>query len=140
MLGDCFKSIVRKASDTSECWANVTSQIHEQITDLSEDLVKISLLDERFDQSTKVLTNLRTQHEDLVLQVLALKPSLEKSRLYLRELKRKLSQINEENRTLKSENKRMRSKIDDFHRAEGLMHAKLDEQETMLSQIRKELR
>ena len=38
------------------------------------------------------------------------------------------------------ETKRMRGKIDDFHRAEGLMHAKLEEQEISLTQLRKELK
>jgi hypothetical protein len=34
----------------------------------------------------------------------------------------------------------MRNKIDDFHRAEGLMHSKIDEQETKLAHLRKELK
>lgn len=110
------------------------------MTDLSEDVNQLCLLDERFEQSTKVLTHLRSQHEDLVLQVLALKPALEKAHLYVREYKRKWSQTNEENRHLRAENKRMRSKIDDFHRAEGLMHTKIEEQELSLAQLRKELK
>jgi hypothetical protein len=87
-----------------------------------------------------MLTLLRSQHEDLLLQFLAVKPVLEKAHLYVREYKRKWSQTSDENRHLRMEAKRMRSKIDDFHRAEGLMHAKIDEQELSLTQLRKELK
>ncbi len=34
----------------------------------------------------------------------------------------------------------MRGKIEDFHRAEGIMHSKIDEQEITIGQLRKELR
>jgi hypothetical protein len=132
--------LFRKASETSEQWVVSTSKLHEQITDLSEDANKLRTLDERFEQSTKMLTLLRSQHEDLILQFLAVKPVLEKAYLYVREYKRKWSQTSNENRHLRTETKRMRSKIDDFHRAEGLMHAKIDDQETSLAQIRKELK
>jgi regulator of replication initiation timing len=75
-----------------------------------------------------------------MLQYIAVKPILEKAYLYVREYKRKWSQTTDENRHLRTETKRMRSKIDDFHRAEGLMHTKIDEQETALVQLRKELK
>ena len=65
---------------------------------------------------------------------------LEKAYLYVREYKRKWSQVSDENRHLRMETKRMRNKIDDFHRAEALMHTKIDEQETALVQLRKELK
>ncbi|CAF0728780.1 unnamed protein product [Adineta steineri] len=139
LLGNCFKTVVRKASETSEQWVISTSKLHEQITDLSEDANKLRTLDERLEQSTKMLTLLRSQHEDLILQFMAVKPVLEKAYLYVREYKRKWSQTSNENRHLRSETKRMRSKIDDFHRAEGLMHTKIDEQEATITQLRKEL-
>lgn len=129
-----------KASETSERWANITSKLHEQITDLSEDTNKLRTIDERFEQSTKLLNHLRSQHEDLILQFVAIKPVLEKSHLYVREYKRKWSQTSDENRHLRIEIKRMRAKIDDFHRAEGIMHSKIDEQETTLAKLRKELK
>jgi regulator of replication initiation timing len=65
---------------------------------------------------------------------------VEKAHLYLREYKRKWSQMNDENRHLRIEIKRLREKIDDFHRAESLMHAKIDGQETDLVHLRKELK
>ncbi|CAF4150962.1 unnamed protein product, partial [Rotaria sp. Silwood2] len=139
LLGNCFKTVVRKASETSERWANITSKLHEQVTDLSEDANRLRILDERFEQSTKILTLLRSQHEDLILQFMAVKPVLEKAHLYVREYKRKWSQTSDENRHLRMEIKRMRAKIDDFHRAEGIMHTKIDEQEINLVQLRKEL-
>ncbi|CAM2700904.1 unnamed protein product [Rotaria socialis] len=139
LLGNCFKTIVRKASETSERWANITSKLHEQVTDLSEDANKLRSLDERFEQSTKMLTLLRSQHEDLILQFMTVKPALEKAHLYVREYKRKWSQTSDENRHLRMETKRLRAKIDDFHRAEGIMHTKIDEQEMSLVQLRKEL-
>ena len=71
---------------------------------------------------------------------MAMKLALEKAHLYVREYKRKWSQTSDENRHLRMEVKRMRTKIDDFHRAEGLMHAKIDEQEVNLAQLRKELK
>jgi chromosome segregation ATPase len=129
-----------KASETSEQWANVTSRLHEQIIDLSEDTNKLRILDERFEQSTKLINLLRNQHEDLMLQYQAIKPVVEKAHLYVREYKRKWSQTSEENRHLRMENKRMRGKIDDFHRAEGLLHSKIEEQDMILTQLRKELR
>jgi regulator of replication initiation timing len=64
---------------------------------------------------------------------------VEKVHLYLREYKRKWSQVSDDNRHLRIENKRLRDKIDDFHRAEGLMHAKIEEQDIGLSHLRKEL-
>lgn len=128
-----------KASETSERWANITAKLHEQITDLSDDTNKLRILDERFEQSTKLLNHLRSQHEDLILQYLTIKPVLEKSHLYVREYKRKWSQTSEENRHLKMEIKRMKNKIDDFHRAEGIMHSKIEEQETTVAKLRKEL-
>ncbi|CAF4279111.1 unnamed protein product, partial [Rotaria magnacalcarata] len=139
LLGNCFKTIVRKASETSERWANITSKLHEQVTDLSEDANKLRSLDERFEQSTKMLTLLRSQQEDLILQFMTVKPALEKAHLYVREYKRKWSQTSDENRHLRMETKRLRAKIDDFHRAEGIMHTKIDEQEMSLAQLRKEL-
>ena len=87
-----------------------------------------------------MLTLLRSQHEDVMLQYIALKPIVEKAYLYVREYKRKWSQIIDENRHLRSETKRMKNKIDDFHRAETLMHTKIDEQENALAQLRKELK
>ena len=69
-----------------------------------------------------------------------MKPVLEKAHLYVREYKRKWSQTGDENRHLRMENKRMRHKIDEFHRTEGVMHAKIDEQELGLVQLRKELK
>jgi regulator of replication initiation timing len=140
LLGNCFKTIVRKASETSERWANVTARLHEQITDLSEDTNKLRTLDERFDNSTKLLNLLRSQHEDLILQFQTIKPALEKVHLYVREYKRKWSQTSEENRHLRMENRRMRTKIDDYHRAEGLTHSKIEEQDLILTKLRKELR
>ncbi|CAF0922423.1 unnamed protein product [Adineta ricciae] len=139
LLGNCFKTVVRKASETSEQWVVSTSKLHEQITDLSEDANKLRSLDERLEQSTKALTLLRSQHEDLILQFMGVKPVLEKAYLYVREYKRKWSQTSNENRHLRMETKRMRSKIDDFHRAEGLMHGKIEEQEATVVQLRKEL-
>jgi chromosome segregation ATPase len=129
-----------KASETSEQWANITSRLHEQIIALSEDTNKLRTLDERFEQSTKMLNLLRSQHEDLMVQFLAVKPVLEKAHLYIREYKRKWSQTSNENRHLRTEIKRMRGKIDDFHRAESLMHSKIDEQEITLVKLRKELK
>ncbi len=129
-----------KASETSERWANITSRLHEEIIDLSEDTNKLRTLDERLEQSTKMLNLLRSQHEDLMLQFLAVKPVLEKAHLYVREYKRKWSQTSDENRHLRTEVKRMRGKIDDFHRAESIMHSKIDEQEIIIGQLRKELR
>ncbi len=117
----------------------MTTHLDEQIVDLSDDVDRLHTLDERFEQSTKVFTHLRGQHEDLLVQFLSLKSIVQKARSYLREYKRKWSQINDENRHLRIENKRLRDKIDDFHRAESLMHAKIDEQEIGLSQLRKEL-
>ncbi|CAF0725433.1 unnamed protein product [Rotaria sordida] len=139
LLGNCFKTVVRKASETSERWASITSKLHEQITDLSEDANRLRILDERFEQSTKMLTLLRSQHEDLILQFMTVKPVLEKAHLYVREYRRKWSQTSDENRHLRMEIKRLRAKIDDFHRAEGIMHTKIDEQEMNLVQLRKEL-
>ena len=107
---------------------------------MREDTDKLRALEERFEQSTKTLALLRGQHEDLLLQVLAMKPALEKAHLYVREYKRKWSQTSDENRHLRIENKRMRHKIDEFHRAEGVMHAKIDEHELGLVQLRKELK
>jgi regulator of replication initiation timing len=118
----------------------MTIHLDEQIIDLTDDVDRLRILDERFEQSTKVFTHLRGQHEDLLGQFLSLKSIVEKAHLYLREYKRKWSQINDENRHLRIENKRLRDKIDDFHRAEHLMHAKIDEQEISLSQLRRELR
>ena len=129
-----------KASETSERWATVTSRLHEQIIDLSEDANKLRTLDERFDHSTKLLNLLRSQHEDLILQFQALKPAIEKAHLCVREYKRKWLQTSEENRHLRSENKRMRAKIDDYHRTEGVTHSKLEEQDIILTKLRKELR
>ena len=65
---------------------------------------------------------------------------MEKAHVFLREYKRKWSQTNDENRHLRIENKHLRDKVDDFHRAKTLMHAKIDEQEIALNQLRKELR
>lgn len=118
----------------------MTSRLHEQITDLGTDATKLHALDDRFEQSTKLLTLLRSQHEDLLLQFAALKPVLEKAYLYVREYKRKWSQTSEDNRHLRLEAKRMRGKLDDFHRAEGIMHARIEEQECSLVQLRKELK
>lgn len=87
-----------------------------------------------------MLTLLRSQHEDLVLQFMTFKPVIEKAHLYVREYRRKWSQTSEENRHLRTETKRLRSKIDDFHRAEGLMHNRIDEQEITITQLRKELK
>lgn len=129
-----------QASETSEQWANVATHLDEQIIDLSDDVDRLHTLDERLEQSTKIFTNLRGQHEDVHAQFLSLKPIVEKAHSYLREYKRKWSQINDENRHLRIETKRLREKIDDFHRAEKLMHAKIDEQEIALSQLRKELK
>ena len=87
-----------------------------------------------------MLNLLRSQHEDLVVQFQAMKPVLEKVHLYIRDYKRKWSQTSEENRHLRTDVKRMRAKIDEFHRAEGAMHSKLEEQELIVAQLRKELR
>ncbi len=138
LLGDCFKTIVRKvkrnleilvrmfffdqASETSERWANTTTHLDEQIVDLIDDVDRLRTLDERFEQSTKVLTNLRGQHEDLLVQFRSLKSIVGKVHLYLREYKRKWSQVSDDNLHLRIENKRLRDKIDDFYRTEGLMH------------------
>jgi len=132
--------LFQKASETSERWANVTARLHEQITDLSEDFNKLRSFDERLEQSTRMFNLLRSQHEDLILQYVTIKPVLEKTHLYVREYKRKWSQTSDENRQLKMEIKRLRNKLEDFHRAEGLMHSKIEEQTTSLTQLRKELR
>lgn len=129
-----------QASETSERWASITTRLHEQFSDVSDEANKFRLLDERFDHSTKMLNLLRGQHEDVVLQFLAIKPVLEKVHLHFREYRRKWSQTNEENRHLRTDIKRMRSKIEEFHRTEGSMHSKLEEQELIVTQLRKELR
>jgi hypothetical protein len=136
LLGDCFKTIVRKvryveiflillfyqAPEMNERWANTTTHLNEQIVDLSEDVDRLRTLDERFEQSTKALTNLQGQHEDLLVQFRSLKSIVGKVHLYLREYKRKWSQVSDDNLHLRIENKRLRDKIDDFYRTEGLMH------------------
>ncbi|CAF3647727.1 unnamed protein product [Rotaria sp. Silwood1] len=139
LLGDCFKIIVRKASETSEQWANISAHVDEQIIDLNGDVDRLTPIDERFEQSTKVLTHLQGQHEDFLVEFLSLKKIVGKTRLYLREYKRKWLQTNDENRQLHIEIKRLRDKRDDFHRAESLMHTKIDEQDIGLNQLRKEL-
>ena len=107
---------------------------------MSEETNKLQFLDDRFEQSTKLLTFLRSQHEDLLLQFATIKPVLEKAFLISREYKRKWSQTCDENRHLRTENKRLRGKIDDFHRAENIFHNKIEEQETSLTLLRKELK
>ncbi|CAF4352358.1 unnamed protein product [Rotaria sp. Silwood2] len=139
LLGDCFGTVVRKASESSERWANISTHVDEQIIDLSGDVDRLASIDEHFEQSTKVLTHLRGQHEDILAEFLSVKKIVEKTNLYLREYKRKWLQINDENRHLHTEIKRLRNKLDDFHRAENLMHTKIDEQDILLSQLRKEL-
>ena len=128
-----------KASDTSERWADVTMHLDEQIINLINDIDRLHIFDERFEQSTKILTNLRSQHEDFLVQFHSVKSMIEKFHLYLHEYKRKSTQINDENRHLRIETKRLREKIDDYHRTESLMHAKITEQDINLSQLRKEL-
>ena len=118
----------------------MATNLDEKIIDLSDDADRLRTFDERFEQSLKVFTHLRSQHEDVLVQCLSLKPLVEKVHIYLREYKRKWSQINDENRHLRIETKRLREKIDDFHRAESLMHAKIDEQETSIGHLRKELK
>jgi len=132
--------LFNQASETSERWATITTHLDEQIVDLSDDVERLHTLDERFEHSTKVLTLLRGQHEDFLVQFLSLKSLVEKAHIFLREYKRKWSQTNDENRHLRIENNRLRDKLDDFHRAESLMHAKIDEQEIGLNQLRKELK
>ncbi|CAF5109189.1 unnamed protein product, partial [Rotaria sp. Silwood1] len=127
------------ASETSEQWANITAHVDEQIIDLNGDVDRLTPIDERFEQSTKVLTHLQGQHEDFLVEFLSLKKIVGKTRLYLREYKRKWLQTNDENRQLHIEIKRLRDKLDDFHRAESLMHTKIDEQDIGLNQLRKEL-
>ncbi|CAF4067543.1 unnamed protein product, partial [Rotaria sordida] len=127
------------ASETSEQWANISAHVDEQLIDLSSDIDRLTSIDERFEQSTKFLTHLRDQHEDFLVEFLSLKKIVEKTRIYLREYKRRWSQINDENRHLHIEIKRLRDKIDDFHRAEKLMYGKIDEQDIALNQLRKEL-
>ncbi|CAF3545695.1 unnamed protein product, partial [Rotaria sp. Silwood2] len=128
------------ASESSERWANISTHVDEQIIDLSGDVDRLASIDEHFEQSTKVLTHLRGQHEDILAEFLSVKKIVEKTNLYLREYKRKWLQINDENRHLHTEIKRLRNKLDDFHRAENLMHTKIDEQDILLSQLRKELK
>ncbi|CAF1563814.1 unnamed protein product, partial [Rotaria sordida] len=43
------------------------------------------------------------------------------------------------NRQLYFEIKRLHDRLDDYHRTENLMHAKIDEQDINLNQLRKEL-
>jgi hypothetical protein len=129
-----------QASETSERWGSITTHLDEQIVDLNDDVEQLHTLDERFEHSTKLLTFLRGQHEDYLVQFLSLKSIVEKARIFLREYKRKWSQTSDENRHLCIENKRLRDKVDDYHRAESLMHVKIEEQEIGLSQLRKELK
>jgi regulator of replication initiation timing len=114
--------------------------LDEQIIDLNDDVERLHTLDERFEHSTKILTLLRGQHEDILVQFLSIKSIVEKAHIFLREYKRKWTQKNDENRHLRIENKHLHDKIEDFHRAECLMHAKIDEQEIVLNQLRKELK
>jgi regulator of replication initiation timing len=157
LLGDCFRTVVRKvinltfspnclifslhqASETSEQWATITTHLDEKIVDIYDDVDKLHSIDQRFEQSLKIFTQLRTQHEDLVLQFLSLKSIVEKAHLYLRGYKHKWTQINDDNRRLHIENKHLHDKIDSFHRVEHVLHAKNDEQEINLGQLRKELK
>ena len=82
-----------------------------------------------------MLANLRSQHEDVLVHYLSFKPVLEKVHIYMRNLKRQHRQINDENRHLKIENKRLREKLEDFHRAEHSMHTKIDEQQIVINQL-----
>lgn len=86
-----------------------------------------------------MLNFLRNHHEDVVLQVTALKPVLERVNLLTREYKRKWSQTSEELRHLRTENKRLRAKVDDFHRSENALHKRLEEHESTFTQLKKEL-
>ncbi len=157
LLGDCFRTVVRKvinvtfspncllfslhqASETSEQWANITTNLDEKIVDIYHDVDKLHSVDQRFEQSLKIFTQLRTQHEDLVLQFLSLKSIVEKAHLYLHGYKHKWTHINDDNRRLHIENKHLHDKIESFHRVEHIMHAKNDEQEINLGQLRKELK
>jgi chromosome segregation ATPase len=98
------------------------------------------MLDDRFEQSTKLLAYARTQHDDVLAQFSTLKTAVGKAHVFLREYRRRWSQTNDDNRHLRTETKRMRHKIDDFHRAEGILHKKIDEQDATLTQLRQELR
>ncbi|CAF3693774.1 unnamed protein product [Adineta steineri] len=135
LLGDCFKTIVRKASESSEQWADITAHLDEYLLDLNDDVDKLYLFDERFEQSIKISTQLRGQYEDLVEQFLSLKTNVERLHFHIHKYKQKWLQMNDENRHLRIETKHLRDKIENFHR----IHAKNDEQEIILGQIRKEL-
>ncbi|UJR13437.1 hypothetical protein I4U23_000451 [Adineta vaga] len=139
LLGECFKTIIRKASETSEQWVDLITHLDELITDLSNEIDRFHLLGEHFQQSTNISTQLRVQYEDLISQFLMLKSNVEKIHLYLRKSKQKSFQINEENLHLHIEIKRLREKIENYHRVENLMHTKTNEQEIGLNQLRKDL-
>ncbi|CAF1340250.1 unnamed protein product [Didymodactylos carnosus] len=139
ILGECFQTLVRKSSETSEKWAKAIQRLHDQFSDINEQLIKLRLIEERFEQTIKIITVLRSHYEDISLQTVALKPVIEKLYMYIREYKKRSTNTNEENRLYKSETKKLRTKLDDFHRAEVLMHNRLDEQELSLIQLRKEL-
>ncbi|CAF1584539.1 unnamed protein product, partial [Didymodactylos carnosus] len=128
------------SSETSEKWAKAIQRLHDQFSDINEQLIKLRLIEERFEQTIKIITVLRSHYEDISLQTVALKPVIEKLYMYIREYKKRSTNTNEENRLYKSETKKLRTKLDDFHRAEVLMHNRLDEQELSLIQLRKELK
>ena len=129
-----------QASETSERWGSITTHLDAQIVDLTDDAERLHTLEERFEHSTKLLTFLRGQHEDYLVQFFSLKSLVEKAHIFLRDYKRKWSQTSDENRHLRIENKRLRDRVEDFHRAESLMREKIEEQEIGLTQIRKELK
>ncbi|CAF1429218.1 unnamed protein product, partial [Adineta ricciae] len=139
LLGECFKMIIRKASETSEQWADLTTHLDELITDLSNETERFHLLGECFEKSIKLSNQLQLQHEDSLGQFFALKSNVAKIHLHLREYKQKSSQMHNENLHLHVEVKRLHEKIENYHRIENLMRIKSNEQEIGLQQLRKEL-
>lgn len=107
---------------------------------LNEEFDRLSALDEHFEKSTKFYTNLKSQHDDFLVQFSSVKQTVDKLHSYLRQYKRKCAQTNDENHHLHMQTKILSAKIDDFHRTENLMSTKIDEQEMDLSQLRKELK
>ncbi|CAF1286734.1 unnamed protein product, partial [Didymodactylos carnosus] len=83
ILGECFQTLVRKSSETSEKWAKAIQRLHDQFSDINEQLIKLRLIEERFEQTMKIITVLRSHYEDISLQTVALKPVIEKLYMYI---------------------------------------------------------
>ena len=129
-----------QASETSERWSHFTDSLDVRVKSVNADLRALQPLEERLEQSIRLLSQLQSQQEEVLVQALTFPPKLEKFHSLLRQVQQRFTRLNDDNRLLSLAQRRSEEKIEHLQRRETQLHSTVEEQERTLTQLRKDLK